>query len=219
MMASARRRTRTGRFQLRLHLLSTELLRLRLSRSCLRLTPPPAEAIYCPQLLASSAPSRILANVFIPLQIWVIPGWPSFFLARNPPSCAIQVTDCFRDGGLWLAVGSLVNFAARSFHSTSSRKIRHGVSGATRATNVIQRILQATILITARYRVSLWAVDRRHSSTCRPDLSTLCQVAVLHRRQYHATFSRACSRSWTGVLVSSIQSIGSQFGGGSISET
>ena len=119
---------------------------------------------------------------------------------RNP---SYWQYECWRL--MYLLFNFLRNFARRIFHSKSFKKRQHEVSSATRATKVIQNILHATILMTARYLINLSAVDNRHSSTCKPDLSTLCHVSIHHRRQYQTTFSRAWSRFWTGMLVINIK--------------
>jgi len=83
----------------------------------------------------------------------------------------------------------LLTFKNRTFHSFSVRNSVQGVSGFVLAIRVIVNNLQATTLMTVRYFIRRSAFPNRQSSTLNPDFNTLKYISILHRRQYHMTFS------------------------------
>ncbi len=72
--------------------------------------------------------------------------------------------------GTTLGHGFLCILTYKTFLSSSANKVVHGNVGLALAIDVIKKILQAIILTTVRYLISLSAIPSLHSSTLRPDL-------------------------------------------------
>lgn len=165
--------------------------------------------VYYPQfwcLLNSSQSSVTSVSRCQPRQIVTMPGSPSPFRPRNPPSWAIHRTACLVEGGFIGGEWVLLILQHRAFHSCSANSGTHGSSGHCRLIWVIQWSLQAIIANRAKYLDRRFADPSRHDSTWHPDLRILWKTSIPHLSRYHSIFSVASSKVVTLILVSSIHS-------------
>ena len=101
-------------------------------------------------LKAKDHPSTISINRFQPRQSTRVPGGPSPFLAKYPPSLAIDIMTSAMEGEVkdWLPLRD--DLATSIEHSSSDNKSEAGSVGLVRAINVTINSRQATMLITVR---------------------------------------------------------------------
>ena len=101
-------------------------------------------------LTAISHLSAISTIRFHPRQSTRVPGGPSIFLAKYPPSFAISISTSAIVGGVVDRVLSREDLTISAVHSSSDKNSEQGTVGFVRAINVTINSRQATILITVR---------------------------------------------------------------------
>ena len=100
--------------------------------------------------LARLQPSVKSANLFHPRHSASVPGGPSLFLAKYPPSLAIHTSASAMVGETAGGLRFLEDLIDSTVHSCSERNCEQGKDGFVRAINVIMNNLHPTMLMTVR---------------------------------------------------------------------